>query len=214
MKHPLALALLLAAFAAHADDTAERDRIRTERAAVEASFAAEQKACRARFAVTDCIHEAQRTRNAALADLRRQERVLNDAERQRRAAERHKELEERNSPEKRQQAAERRRLAVQEQKDREARAADKAQKRAEDEAKRAAQPPRQPKAPSGPPGPQGTPRAAHEPASHGPTAEEAAKNRAAYEQRIKEAEEHNAKVRARQATRKKPAASDLPLPPQ
>jgi colicin import membrane protein len=93
MKPLLALAFaLLAAAGAHAaqdpQDQAERDRIKAERAAVETQFNAEQKACRAKFAETDCVQKAQRDRHAALADLRRQERVLNDAERKRRAGER------------------------------------------------------------------------------------------------------------------------------
>lgn len=214
MKFLAALALALVAWpAAHAaDDQAERERLKTERAAVEARFAGQQKACRARFAVTDCERAAQRERNAALGDLRRQERILDEAERKRRTAERLKDLEERNSPEKRAQDAERRRQAVIEQHEREARAADKAQKKAEDDARKAAQPPRTPREASGPHGPQGTARTPQAPKPHGPTPEEAAKNRAAYEARLRAAEEHNAKLRERAAQRKKPAASDLPIP--
>jgi colicin import membrane protein len=213
MKPLIALTLLLSAAAAHAaDDSAERQRIADERAAVEASFSAEQKACYRKFAVNDCLRAAQRVRNAAMADLRRQEGVLNDAERKRRAAERQKAFDERNSPEQRAADEARRKLAVQEQKEREARGAEKAQKKSEDDAKKAAHPPRAARAPSGPSGPQGTPRTEREPRSHGPTPEQAAKNRAAYEARIKAAEAHAAQLRERTAKRKKPAASDLPVP--
>ena len=71
MKRLVACALLLAAaFGAAAqstvqapDEGAERERIRTERAAVEARFAQEQRACRAKFAVNDCEAKARRVRN-------------------------------------------------------------------------------------------------------------------------------------------------------
>ena len=208
----LALALLAVAPASAAEDDAERERIKTERATVESRFKAQETACYRKFAVTDCVRTAQRERNAALAELRRQERVLNDAERKQRAAERQREVDERSSADKRAEAEERRKLAVQEQKDREARAAEKAQKKAEDDAKKAARPPREAKAPSGPQGPQGEPRAPRTTKSHGPSPEEAARNRAAHEARLKEAEEHDAELRERVAKRRKPAASDLPIP--
>lgn len=213
MKHLLACTLaLLAALPAQAqDDAAERERIKVERAAAEARYVEEDKACRARFAVTDCLDKATRLRNARLAELRRQERLLNDAERKRRAAERQKELDERNTPERQKEAAERRARALAEQQGREQAAADKAAKRAADEAERAQRGPRQ-KSAGGAPGPQGTPRAERTKKTFAPTPEEAAKNRAAYEKRQREAEQHRAEVAARIARRAKPAASGLPAP--
>lgn len=220
MKRLVACALLLAAaFGAAAqstvqapDEGAERERIRAERAAVEARFAQEQRACRAKFAVNDCEAKARRVRNDALADLRRQEIVLNDAERRRRAAERLQSIEERNSPEKREAAERRRQEALSQQQERERQAADKAARRAADEAKRAQQPSREKTAP-GQPGPQGGPRQPALPKPNGPTAREAAENRAAWERRVKEAEEHKAQVRAKLAKRAQPPASALPTPP-
>lgn len=213
MKPLIALAAALAfALPAAADDGAERARIRTERDAVEARFKQQEKACYGRFAVTDCIQKAQRERNAMLADLRRQERVLNEADRRRRAAERQQALEERNSPQARQRAEEKRQQALQEHQAREARAAEEGRKRKEDQAERAARAPRPPGQASGPPGPQGSPRPVGTPKPPRLTPEEAAKNRAAHEARLKAAEEHNAKLRDRIARRKKPAASDLPVP--
>ena len=47
---------------------------------------------------------------------------------------------------------------------------------------------------------------------HGPTADEAAKNRADYDRRIAEAEKHKAEIAARNAKRSKPPAADLPAP--
>jgi hypothetical protein len=208
----LALALLACVPARAGDHDAERKRIADERGALEARFLQQQKACRATFAVTDCIHKAQRERNTALTELRRQEQAINDVERRHRSAEHQKEVEERSSPEARAKAEERRRLAVEEQKEREARAAEKAARRADDEAKKAARGPREPKAPTGPHGAQGAPRAPQAPKAHGPTPEEAAKSRAAHEAHIKEAEQHNAHLQERIAKRKKPAASDLPMP--
>lgn len=215
MKVPVAaLALLLAALSAPAwaqDDGAERARIAAERKAVDERFAAEKKACNARFAVTDCVEKVTRSRNAALGELRRQERVLDDAERRQRAAERLKAQEERNSPERQREAEERRVRGLAQQKEREERAAEKAQKRAADQAKRAqdARPPRQA---ASAPGPQGGARVAPAPKAPPVSAEEAARNRAEYEARVVEAERHKAEVRERIARRAKPAASGLPAP--
>jgi len=214
MKPFLALALALAAvLPAHAqdEDRAERERIDADRKAVDARYAERRKECNAKFAVTDCVEQATREKNAAMADLRRQERLLNDAERKRRAAERLKAREERNSPERQREEQERRARAVQEQQDREARAAEKAQKRAAQQAERASAP-RRAKEASGLPAPQGEPRAPN--ATKGPTVtpDEAAKNRAAYEARLREAEAHRKEVQERLARRAKPAASALPVP--
>jgi hypothetical protein len=198
MKNLLACTLaLLAAWPALAqgDDPAQRARLREERAAADARFAQDKMACRAKFAVTDCIAKVTRERNARVADLRRQERVLDDAERQRRAAARQQELDERNSPQRQQEAADKRAKAQADQQNRDARAADKAGRRAGQEA------------------PQGTPRTSSAPRSNAPTPQEAAKSRADYEARKKEAEQHKAEVADRNAKRTKPPAADLP-PPQ
>jgi len=104
----LLLFALLAAAGAHAQDAAqgagERTRIAQERSRVEAEFAARQKACYGKFAVNDCIEEANAVRREALADLRRQEIALNDQERRRRAAERQRELEDKAAEQSRRQA--------------------------------------------------------------------------------------------------------------
>ena len=206
-----ALALLFALPAQAQDREAERARIAAERAVAEARFADRKKACNAVFAVNDCVEKATRERNAVLGDLRRQERVLNDADRRERAAERLKQQEERNTPEAQRAAEESRLRGLQEQKERDARAADKAQQRKEQEAERAAKPRRAVTLP-GPVEPQGSPRTARPSPGNGPTAEEAARNRAAYEARVMEAERHKAEVRERIARRTKPAASALPAP--
>ena len=213
MKHLLAcvLAFLAAAPALAQDDSAERERIRSERAAADARLEAEQKACYGKFAVNDCLDKAKRAHGNTVSELRRQERVLNDAERKRRAADKQRELDERQSPERQKEAAERRARALAEQKERDERAAEKAARRAETETERARRPPREKEA-KGAPQPQGSARATQAPKSNAPTAEEAAKNRAAFEKRQEEAARHKAEVAARAARRARPPASDLPAP--
>lgn len=80
------------------DSEAERVRIRAARAQQEAHYQSEEVACYARFAVTDCLHEVRALRRAALADLRRQERLLNDLERQRQAQEKLDQIRTREAP--------------------------------------------------------------------------------------------------------------------
>jgi colicin import membrane protein len=215
-RHGL-LALALLASIAHAqqvpDEAAERDRLHSERSAADKRLAQAQKACRAKFAVNDCMNDARREYNATVGELKRQERILDDAQRKQRAAARQKEIDERHSPEHQQQEAAKRAKALADQQERDARAAEKAAKRSADEAEHAKRAPPV-KTPRGEPGPQGSPRDPHAPVAHGPTPEEAAKNRAEYEQRLQEAEKHKAEVAARNAQRKKPASADLPPPPQ
>jgi colicin import membrane protein len=215
-RHGL-LALALLASIAHAqqvpDEAAERERLHSERSAADKRLAQAQKACRAKFAVNDCMNDARREYNATVGELKRQERILDDAQRKQRAAARQKEIDERHSPEHQQQEAAKRAKALADQQERDARAAEKAAKRSADEAEHAKRAP-QVRTPRGEPGPQGSPRDPHAPAAHGPTPEEAAKNRAEYEQRLQEAEKHKAEVAARNAQRKKPASADLPPPPQ
>ena len=68
-------------------DAAERERIRQSRTLEQARFAAEDRQCYRRFAVNDCLDEVRKRKRALLGDLRRQEVLLNDAQRKRRGAE-------------------------------------------------------------------------------------------------------------------------------
>ena len=214
-RHGL-LALALLASGVHAQqvpsEAAERERLHSERAAADKRLAEAQKACRAKFAVNDCLDQARREYNVTADEVKRQERILDDAQRKQRAAARQREIDERNSPEHQQQEAAKRARALADQQKREAEAAEKAAKRSADEAEHAKRGAEQ-KTPRGEPGPQGSPRDPHAPAAHGPTPEEALRNRAEYEERLQEAEKHKAEVAARNAQRKKPAAADLPPPP-
>ena len=134
MKRVLRLALLpllLAAAGAGAqspsDDAltlqAERTRIAAERSRINARFASEDRACHQRFAVNDCLKANRAWQRTELDELRRQEVLLNDAERQRKGAEQLQKLD------------------------------DKQRARAQDEANRStALPPPEPKAPPTPHG--------------------------------------------------------------
>jgi colicin import membrane protein len=87
------LALPAAAQNQQAEEAAERARIASERTRIEAEFEQANKACYQKFAVNDCIADARAKRREVLADLRRQELVLNDADRRRRSSERLEEIE-------------------------------------------------------------------------------------------------------------------------
>lgn len=80
------------------DSEGERIRIRAARAQQEARYQSEEAACYARFAVTGCLQEVRVRRRAALADLRRQERLLNELERKRRAQEKMDQITTREAP--------------------------------------------------------------------------------------------------------------------
>jgi colicin import membrane protein len=64
----------------------ERTRISALRQQVYQRHADQEVQCYKRFAVTDCLNEARAQRREALADLRRQDLLLNDEGRKRRAA--------------------------------------------------------------------------------------------------------------------------------
>jgi colicin import membrane protein len=181
----------------NADAGRERERIKSERQAADARFAAEQQACGARFAVNDCIDAARKLRRDQIADLRRQELSLDEADRKRRASERLRQIEE-NA---RQEAVsdERRAQAQADQREREARAAEKSSKQQARLDSAAGAGPRE-RTPQGALGPQ-------------PTASEAASNRRAQEAHIAESQERKKRLESRRAERAKPAASSLPVPP-
>ena len=70
-----------------AREAAEHARIRKERGDAQVRFLAQDVQCYQRFAVNDCLGEVRTQRRAVLAELRRQEISLNEAQRKRRAAE-------------------------------------------------------------------------------------------------------------------------------
>ncbi|WP_295960082.1 hypothetical protein [Rhodoferax sp.] len=66
---------------------AEHARINAERQQIEKRFADEEAGCFQKFAVNDCRDASRARRRVEMADLRRQEISLNDAERKRKGAE-------------------------------------------------------------------------------------------------------------------------------
>lgn len=120
-----------------ASDQAERDRISRERAAVHATHEQAVAQCFQQFVVSDCRARADRVQRDALADLRRQEATLNDAERRRAGAAQMQRLEARQSAAREAEAADRRERALADQADREQRASNKA--RAQEQAATSAQ---------------------------------------------------------------------------
>ena len=99
MKPALVSIALCAAVTAYAGDVpdlaaerAERDRISAERQHAQEVFAARERECRDRFAVTACLDAARRDRRAALYRLRLQQDALDEVDRKRRAAQRIEEI--------------------------------------------------------------------------------------------------------------------------
>jgi hypothetical protein len=98
MRHvAIGLLGLLGALPLHAQEdpmqgltsaSAEYQRIAAERSHENAVFDAREAACYGRFAVNGCLKEVQSRRRAMLADLKRQEASLHDAERLQKGAER------------------------------------------------------------------------------------------------------------------------------
>ncbi len=67
-------------------ETEQREWIARTREKYEAQFRAQEIACYQRFAVNDCLNDSRGTERSVKADLRRQEILINDAERKRRGA--------------------------------------------------------------------------------------------------------------------------------
>lgn len=80
-----------------ADHTAERERIRREREAIDKNLQRTQVACYQRFAVEDCLRAARRQARTDHAVLRQQESLMDDRERRERAAQRLQSIEDRQS---------------------------------------------------------------------------------------------------------------------
>jgi flagellar biosynthesis GTPase FlhF len=68
----------------------ERQRINAERSKLQGGFLAEDIACYKKFAVNSCLEKVNERRREAMADLRRQEILINDQERRSNFAKRKK----------------------------------------------------------------------------------------------------------------------------
>ena len=180
------LALPAAAQNQQAEEAAERARIASERTRIEAEFEQANKACYQKFAVNDCIADARAKRRELLADLRRQELVLNDADRRRRSSERLEEIEKKTA-------------------DRRA-----AQASAPVPAASAASAPAPAKAASTPASAPRAARAPREPKQ--PKQVDTGTNARRYNERLEDAAQHKAEVQKRAAEAKKDVRP-LPVPP-
>jgi colicin import membrane protein len=183
------LSLCIANAATPRGDAAERERISAERAVVETRFAEERLACERNFVVTSCVDAARKRERDGLARLRRQEALLDEAQRRQRAAERI--------------AAIRTKVSAEEDRRRE----------------QAAQPRRErpllPQPPSAGPAPAGRAASAPAPRSATANAQREARNRARFDARQREAREHRDAAQRRTAQRVKQGhapAAPLPVP--
>ncbi len=93
---PLFVTLTLLVTTVHAQDdairnlqlreTEQRAWISDRRASYDGQFKAQEALCYQRFAVNDCLIDSRQTQREVMADLRRQEILINDAQRKRRGA--------------------------------------------------------------------------------------------------------------------------------
>lgn len=91
---------------------AQRAAISAERSRLEAGFLTEDAACYKKFAVNNCLGDVNTRRRSAMANLKRQEILLNDEERRVKGENQLRKTEEKSSPEKQQEAADSRAKAA------------------------------------------------------------------------------------------------------
>jgi hypothetical protein len=176
---------------------AERADIATQRAKAETDYAAERRACYQKFAVNGCLRDASARHRQILAELRRREIALDDAERRQQAGERQAELQQK--------------------------AADAGRKRSEAEPAGAPSgTPRRSDAAADRSGDAAAARGAAEDRqrrhqqeldAQAQKAKAAAAERARYDAKIKDAEERKADRDRRQREDAAPPAKPLPIPP-
>jgi colicin import membrane protein len=85
MNKRFALLLLVLCGLVHADDSAEKERLKKQREAIEAEHAQREQACHQQFVVNSCLEKARVERQKALQTVRTQELAIEDAERRERA---------------------------------------------------------------------------------------------------------------------------------
>lgn len=214
MKHLSSAVCLMVLCAAATGQTAgsaadpapggERERIGAERARAQARYASEEAACYKKFAVNDCLNAAKAQHREVLADLRRREIALNDAERKQRGAQQLQRIEEKSSLEKQQQAASQRDRAQEEHQGRQQRAAeksgDRAQQQADESEKRRSYEGKQQSS-------------LDKKAARANKASSATAERNSYNEKLKEAQERKARREKDRAEARKPPARPLPSPP-
>ncbi len=184
---------------------AEHQRIAAERTQIAQRFAQEEAACYQKFAVNDCLNASRTQRRTGLADLRRQEILLNDTERKRKGAQQMQRMEQ---------------STVQDA------AAPEAAPREKSSVRVRTSPPAEPRQPHDPAqaaAAQAARKASLQNKAQAAQEAEAARNRKAatlpaerarYTQKQQEAADHRAQTLQRNAERTKPKSTPLPEPAQ
>jgi colicin import membrane protein len=182
---------------------AQRAAISAERSRLEAGFLTEDAACYKKFAVNSCLGKVNTRRREAMADLRRQEILLNDEERRIKGEEQIRKTQEKTLPEKLREEADRRAKAAEDYQGRLEREKDKKQERTTIQSNEKAS--REANAEK---------LLAHQKKNQARADKQAAAAEEAkkFNQRQKEAQERRAQHEAEQLKRGKPAAKSLPLP--
>lgn len=206
MKHLLSLCCLCLLGLARAQmpaaydpafDARERERIAAERDQALQRYGSDEADCYQRFAVNDCLRDVRRQRRVALEELRRQEIILNDAQRAAITAEQQRRVEQRQ--------AERDSPASQAERDAAARErAAREQDAQRRQAERGAAPPA-----AGPV----APRPAADPDAAAAAAARRAEQQKAYEERQRRAEQRRQEYERRQSQQGPRTSKPLPVLP-
>ncbi|MDB5826370.1 MAG: hypothetical protein JWQ73_590 [Variovorax sp.] len=192
------------ATAGNTDFAAERSRLTAERATVDKNFDNERAACFKKFAVESCLEDSRRSKRDALDNIKRQEAIINDAERKRRGAAALDRLDEKSAPQRAEDAAKQRDQALKSQATREQRAADHTTGReatAAGEAAKREQFENKQK------------EHAEHLAKNAKSSAQAPVEQKQFDDKVQKAEAHRADIQKRNAERTKPRSASLPPPP-
>jgi len=99
----------------------DRQMIASQRSAAESAFQHDKTVCDSKFAVFDCLREARSKRRGVLDELRRQDLLLNDMERQAKGMDALQRIQENTSEQRQQQALQQEQQALQAQRERQIR---------------------------------------------------------------------------------------------
>jgi hypothetical protein len=182
----------------------ERLRISTERAALEAGLNRENAACYQKFMVNNCLDEVKTLRRTLMADLRRQEILIDDQERKLKGAEQIQKIEDKASPEKQQAEADKRAEAL---RDFDARMERERQKNADRVQRESNEASNLETAAAKAKGNQN--KQAGSTAKQAAAADEVKK----YNERLEKAKERQARIAKDKASQSHPSSSPLPAPP-
>lgn len=192
------------ATAGNTDMAAERSRLTAERTTVDRNFEDERAVCFKKFVVESCLEDSRKRKRDALDNIKRQEAIINDAERKRRGAAALDRLDEKSTPQRTQEAADQRDKALKSQADREQRAADHASGREAAVAGEAAK----------------REQFENKQKEHAEHLAKTAKSRAQasmeqqqFDDKAQKAAAHRAEIQRRNAERTKPRSASLPPPP-